>query len=202
MLEFATYLMSRDCKFSINDRRNLEAASFKVKLKFDVWGWNLLDGIVWSMEEVRFGGFDIVGDITTPSMFMIMRTKRHFFFPHKTIPRDDSLLLFHQLLQENSHFNPPLPPLLRPTFNRTQTGRRKFDWKNRRKPRSYTEGVGARRLMDHPLVVKSWLQSNGREKGGRGRPSGRRAKVNRPRGDIWREEAKGNKRGVERWWIA
>lgn len=123
MLEFATYLMSRDCKFSINDRRNLEAASFKVKLKFDVWGWNLLDGIVWSMEEVRFGGFDIVGDITTPSMFMIMRTKRHFFFPHKTIPRDDSLLLFHQLLQENSHFNPPLPPLLRPTFNRTQTGR-------------------------------------------------------------------------------
>lgn len=45
-----------------------------------------------------------------------------------------------------------------------------------------TEGQRDERLMDHPLVVKSWLQSNGREKGGG--EDGRSAKVNRPRGDI------------------
>ena len=75
------YWMSRHCKFPINDRRNLDAPSFKVKLKFDVWGWNSNIGqhclvaaraSIWTRWfQRRFRDIDV----TSRAIFMIMKSK-------------------------------------------------------------------------------------------------------------------------------
>lgn len=96
----------------------------------------------------------------------------------------------------------PFPLLLQPHINgqveREENSTGKIEGNHEATPKGWVD----RRLMDQPLVVKSWLQSNGREKGG-----GEDGRVGAGRKLIVREVTFEERKRREinegwRWWIA